>query len=347
MSEKPAIPPVFNQPGANFVLLLPGEKFPPIEKEWQKKGHSFQEADAHVKKGGNIGVMAGGGYIGLDEDDPSAFEGLQLPPTTGWETRPGRLGFLLKCSDRNLEVLSKYGLKADQAQIKLFRNGLPIGEIKLERTYQVIPPSSKKIDGQRVDYGMISDDHPAEIALDRLLSELIRIGITFSKKASASNQNPSNTKKCAATGKKRARRYAEVALKNEVKKLADTSIGERNDQLNKSGFALSQFISAGLLDKAEIIRELSGAAAYLGLSPDEIEKTIRSGIEAGACHPREIPPLVDWKETVKQALISMAHACDGALVKDGIGFRGFRLTLAVGSYNEVCPYFNTYTRIIA
>jgi hypothetical protein len=26
--------------------------------------------------------------------------------------------------------------------------------------------------------------------------------------------------------------------------------------------------------------------------------------------------------------------------------RGFRLTLAVGSYNEVCPYFNTYTQII-
>jgi IS5 family transposase len=26
---------------------------------------------------------------------------------------------------------------------------------------------------------------------------------------------------------------------------------------------------------------------------------------------------------------------------------GFRLTLAVGSYNEVCPYFNTYTQIIA
>ena len=28
-------------------------------------------------------------------------------------------------------------------------------------------------------------------------------------------------------------------------------------------------------------------------------------------------------------------------------YGGFRLTLAMGSYNEVCPYFNTYTQIIA
>ena len=323
MSEKPAIHLVFDQPGANFTLLPPGKKSPPIEEKWQKKGHSFREAEAHLKKGGNIGVMADGNYIGLDEDDPSAFAGLQLPPTTRWETRPGRLGLWFKCNDRTPEVLVKYGLKANQAQIKLYRDGQPVGEIKLERTYQVIPPSWKKIDGLRVDYKMISNVLPAEISLDWLLSELIRNGITFSQKASKSDQLTTVTKKCAATEGGNAGRYAEAALRDEIRKLANSLEGGRNDQLNKSAFALGQFIPAGHLDEAEVIRELSEAAVYAGLSHDEIEKTIRSGLEAGAKHPREIPSSDDWKETVKKAIVYMAHVCDGARAKDGIGFNKF------------------------
>ena len=131
------IPEVFNQPGAAFVLLPDGIKFPPIEKEWQRKGHSFQEAAAHK---GNVGIMAGNGYLGLDQDDPSAFEGLELPIACTWETRPGRLGLWFKASDEIPEALAGIGKKADQAQLKLFKNGKPCGEVKLERTYQVIPP---------------------------------------------------------------------------------------------------------------------------------------------------------------------------------------------------------------
>lgn len=56
------VPEVFNQAGAAFVLLPMGIKFPPIEKGWQKKGHSFQEATAHK---GKAGVMAGNSFIGL------------------------------------------------------------------------------------------------------------------------------------------------------------------------------------------------------------------------------------------------------------------------------------------
>src|SRR5271157_4669668 len=134
-----AISSTFNQPGAAFVLLPEGIKFPPIEKGWEKKGHSFQEATNHK---GNVGVLAGDGYIGLDQDAPEAFKGLSLPDaTTIWETRPGRFGIWFRCNrNRKGEVLAKYGKKADQAQIKLFKNGKPVGEVKLERTYQVIPP---------------------------------------------------------------------------------------------------------------------------------------------------------------------------------------------------------------
>ena len=286
------VPEAFNQPGAAFVLLPEGIKFPPIEKEWQKKGHGFPEAEAHR---GNVGVMAGNGYIGLDQDDPSAFEGLELPLTTTWETRPGRFGKWFKVSDNVADALTGTGKKADQAQLKLFKNGKPCGEVKLERTYQVIPPAWKNLeDGTRADYKLLQDAPPAEIRLVDLLEGLQAIGIAFSSKLE------SNTAKLEEMGKEahqrhaesdesRSRRYAEAALKDEVKTLESTPTGNRNAQLNKSSFALGQFVAAGVLSKAEVIRALSNAAIYAGLEMEEIRATIASGLEAGARHPREIP----------------------------------------------------------
>jgi len=72
---KRAIDPVFDQPGVGFVFLPAGKKFPPIEEGWQNKSHSFGEAQRHVSTGGNVGVMAGNGYIGLDQDDREALRG--------------------------------------------------------------------------------------------------------------------------------------------------------------------------------------------------------------------------------------------------------------------------------
>jgi hypothetical protein len=66
---------IFDQPGAEFVFLRSGKKYPPIENEWQHKGHSFEEAKAY---NGNVGAMAGNDYIGLDQDKPEAFDGLAL-----------------------------------------------------------------------------------------------------------------------------------------------------------------------------------------------------------------------------------------------------------------------------
>ncbi|MFA6372421.1 MAG: hypothetical protein WCW68_07335 [Methanothrix sp.] len=213
-----AISTVFNRPGiAGFTLLRSGVKFPPIEEGWQKKGHSFEEATAHR---GNIGLLAGNGYIGLDKDKPEAFNGLILSSTTTWETRPGRLGMWFKCNDRTPEVLTKYGFKKpDLAQIKLYdgRNIIDgyhphIGEIKLERTYQVIPPSWKIVEGQRVDYKMLEEVPPAEISLDWLLSELLRIGIAFSEKPKA-RRYEANAKKLEGRKKDAATRKQDKTAK--------------------------------------------------------------------------------------------------------------------------------------
>jgi len=302
------VPEVFNQPGAAFVLIRTGIKFPPIEYGWQlpENAHAFDEARAH---NGNIGVLAGNGFLGLDQDKPDAFEGLALPITTMWETRPGRFGLWFTYKDSAANALAKYSKKPEQAQLKLFKDGKPVGEVKLQRTYQVIPPSWKSLeDGQRADYRLLTGSTPAEISLTWLLSELQRIGITFGSKleqnAARLESMTRNARKARAeTDDQRARRYAEAALEGEIENVRSAPKGHRNDQLNKSSYALGQFVAAGLLSESEVARALTAVAE--DDEPEKIPVTIRSGLEAGARHPREIPeqtaPITD-REALKAAL---------------------------------------------
>lgn len=297
------IPEVFNQAGAAFVLLRDGQKFPPIEKEWQKKAHSFQEAAAHK---GNVGIAAGAGYIGLDQDNPTAFEGLSLPSTTTWETRPGRYGMRFEVADDVAAALAAVGKKADQAQLKLFKDGMPCGEVKLSRTYQVIPPSWKKLeDGSRADYKLLDSSPPALINLSDLLEGLQAIGLTFSSKLEANvtkleSMVTEARQRRIETDPDRRRRYAEAALKDEALTLASTPEGSRNVQLNDSAFALGQFVGAGDLDEGEVIIALSEAAEFTGLDSEGIRKTILSGLTAGRQKPRKIPKREEPKADVPQ-----------------------------------------------
>lgn len=279
---------IFDQPAATFMFLKEGTKKPPLERGWQRKPHNFQEAVAHD---GNVGIIAGNGYIGFDQDVPTAFQGLELPETTTWETRPGRLGLWFKCNDRTPELLARYGKKADAAQTYLYKDGAQVGEIKLERSYQVIPPSWKILDDgvTRADYKLLQEVPPAEISLEWLMAELQLIGITFSSTLESNAAKLENTgrqsrKRRAATDEQKDRAWAEAALEKEVEKVRTARKGDRNHQLNDSAFALGQIVGAGLLSESEVIRALESVAE--DDEPEKIPATIRSGIESGRRSPR-------------------------------------------------------------
>jgi len=271
------------------VLLPAGSKFPPIEKAWQEKPHTFTEAVAHK---GNVGVLAGNGYIGLDQDDPKAFHELGLPATTTWETRPGRVGMWFMAGGDLAEALESIGKKPDLAQIKLFKDGQAVGEVKLSRSYQVIPPSWKEVDGQRVDYRLLAAVPPARISLKWLLQELQKVGISFSSRL---EQNASKLECMAREARQsrtdpnshRARRYAEAALAGEVEKVRAAPVGGRNNQLNESAFALGQFVAAGLLSQDEVVDALMKVAE--DDEPEKILPTILSGLSGGMRSPRSVP----------------------------------------------------------
>lgn len=88
--------------------------------------------------------------------------------------------------------------------------------------------------------------------------------------------------------------YARKALDEEAQKVRNAVQGSRNSTLNEAAFNLGQFIPTGHLPRSLIEQHLSVAAlACFGSDQRELiaaQKTIRSGIEGGMLHPRELPP---------------------------------------------------------
>jgi hypothetical protein len=80
--------------------------------------------------------------------------------------------------------------------------------------------------------------------------------------------------------------YGRAALRDELRTLASTQVGMRNNQLNKSAFSLGQLLAAGVLDRDEVERRLTSVATAIGLGAREIQATLRSGLEAGMRNPR-------------------------------------------------------------
>ena len=178
---------VFNQPNTGFVLLPAGRKKPPREG-FLENPYSFQEIQKQ-KGGRNVGIIAGNGYIIFDVDDPSAFNGLDLPKSSKWETRPGRYATRFKCDDC-VASLVKRKIHTGKSKLELFDSKKldeisrypAIGEIKLERTYQLIPPSWEELDGNRTEYRFLDGGEiaPHPISLHWLPDSLREIDICLS-----------------------------------------------------------------------------------------------------------------------------------------------------------------------
>jgi hypothetical protein len=96
----------------------------------------------------------------------------------------------------------------------------------------------------------------------------------------------------AARDVENSARYGRAALDRETWRVAQACRGQRNDTLNRAAFALGQLIAAGFLDAGLVYAELFDAARRAGLDrdlrcgPRGIDRTIRSGLTAGARNPR-------------------------------------------------------------
>lgn len=82
-------------------------------------------------------------------------------------------------------------------------------------------------------------------------------------------------------------RYGQRAMDRELVILGNTPKGSRNDQLNKSALALAQLAAGGQIEAEQAQNALRYVAHTIGLGIDEIERTLKSGWQAGWQKPRD------------------------------------------------------------
>ncbi|WP_194893290.1 bifunctional DNA primase/polymerase [Catenulispora pinisilvae] len=91
------------------------------------------------------------------------------------------------------------------------------------------------------------------------------------------------------TTDRRRSAYGNAALNRSVDTVATAPEGTRNDTLNREAFRMGRLVGGGVLQRNDVESELVTAARHAGLSPGEVANTVRSGLTAGASHPRSIP----------------------------------------------------------
>lgn len=97
---------------------------------------------------------------------------------------------------------------------------------------------------------------------------------------------PDNAHQLAGPGRSHTDAYAMAALTGELDKLLAATEGHRNDALNTAAFVLGTLVGADMLDENTTRDELISAAGRIGLPRPEAERTITSGLTAGARNPR-------------------------------------------------------------
>ena len=98
--------------------------------------------------------------------------------------------------------------------------------------------------------------------------------------------DPSATLEVLQRGADQRSRYANTALRAEIRHVLDAREGSRNDTLVRAAFALGQLVGADVLTALVVEEALMAAGQAIGLPARECAATIRSGVHSGMAKPR-------------------------------------------------------------
>lgn len=162
---------------------------------------------------------------------------------------------------------------------KLDRPGIDAAHVELRYTghYVALPGSQHPNGGVYAFVGETPTEAPPVVAPETLLRAYD--AVTMHEDASTPK-----TQENGATEVTEA--YVRAALDAELVTLARTPNGSRNEQLNRSAFALGQLVADGLLSEDDVIGQLEAVALSVGLEEAETAHTILSGFRAGQKEPR-------------------------------------------------------------
>ena len=287
ISPHDADPEIFGAPGKQPMNLAGGKDRWGVERPTAAKLVALYRK--HPTAG--VGLLLGpqGGVVDLEVDEPdtgpATFDEIlagEIIPTMSWTSSRGPHR-IFRWNDRFAE-LGKAVVEHDERFPGL---SLRLGGGK-QQVQSVCPPSPVGLD---LD-GKIVAGAPRAWIESAIIAELPEPAYAEIARRLAMAK-PSKTKARATPPPPRSRggtsRYGAGAMLRELEILAAAQVGGRNDQFNRSCFALGQLVGGGELDEHEARSALMAQADRLGLGDAEILATTRSGMEAGKAEPRSRP----------------------------------------------------------
>jgi len=264
----------------------------PVLKGWQKRPRESLDEALRWATEGNVGLRTGrtSGLVAVDADPGADVEALGLPATVkATSGRPGAFHLYFRCTEA---VGCSNGKKLG-----------PHIDFKGDGGQVVFPGSVHPETGRRYEWA--EGCAPWEVELAKLPAHVLQRLRGPAPRLPAGPPKPApnrkaavptdgapppaeNTPKGRADDNGKAERYAQTALRLELRAVCGAQPGERNDTLNKAAFNLGTLVGGGYLDRAEVEAALRGAAESVGLEPTEIDATINSGLDSGVMSPRKI-----------------------------------------------------------
>ncbi|TCM35126.1 bifunctional DNA primase/polymerase [Kribbella sp. VKM Ac-2568] len=272
--------------GLAVFPLRPGSKAPAVE-DWPHVATTDAEQITRWWREApyNIGVATGAsGLLVIDLGQPKSAGEMVPEP---WDTRGAACG---------RDVLDQLAADVGQAMPRTWMVSTPSGG---QHLYYRQPDGAELGNsagrlGWKIDtrgHGGYVVGAGSVIRGTRYLADVIRRpAILPDWIAAALTPPPTPTETPTGTpDPTNASAYTLAALAGELDKVLAAAPGHRNDTLNRAAFALGQLAGAHLLDESTARDELVSAAARIGLPPGEADRTITSGLTAGARHPRQQP----------------------------------------------------------
>ena len=264
-----------------------GFSFTPLDgkipqlKKWQKQPKESLETALGYANDGNVGLRCGsvsapdGKYLTvIDQDDGGDVSGLNLPKTVTVKTASGYHYYFY--SDKPIKNTAS----------KLSKNV----DTRGEGGQVVYPGSIHPVTGTL--YEFLPGLSPSDIGVADLPEHIYKL-LTTAK--------PAPTPRPKKTNDTVSMKYALAAVEYETRNVRNAAEGQRNDALNKAAFSLGTLISSGHLCADTASDNLLAAALDAGLTRSESINTIRSGIDSGKQHPRQIKKTTPTDATVKAA----------------------------------------------
>lgn len=327
------------------------ESVPPairIKRNWCVHRTDGERAKVpHAPAGYKLQWSIPANWITFEEAKNAYIKGLELPE--GHKCRFDGLGFFVsREKDAKLDI---YAVDLDDcvkdgqvdawakdvlSRLDSYSEISPSGTGVHVFVKGMLPDGAKNTNDQMKDKNRIevfTDKHHITITGNRLTdypetiedrSEIIEsiynevMEVKTAKKEAAKKEKRSKKRVIYDAREEARKKYVAAAIEDEISTLKSTPEGGRNNQLNRSAFAIGQFVGGHYIGEHEAIRELERAARAAGMTEkDGIAATIRSGLDDGKLSPREIPEPEETRQpSLPQILVTKEGKQNAVVEKD-------------------------------